>query len=487
MLASTPWLRRRWDAEISDSSKRPHCSLRPARLRRLDCCATAALLGSAAETGLQGQAGGGERPPPPATPRSPGERVSYVSPMAGAGLPASPFASVREDEGGPGAAGGATRLGRGQQSFTAALQARDEAARRQLAAQAARAAALGGRLCSGGAPALAAARAPSCAPPSGSANGSDGPAGRAVTGRASLAIGVTARPGAVVLPCLDRYLQHAAGAAAAARSAPAPLRQRTKLRSAAVALTHCLDRQLFPCLDRLAAPGAPVAPAAGVPPPAPAVVLPAAAAATKPVQRAPPRVALAANCTRGPPAPVWRPPPPPPPTPYGAAAQQDSFFGDVGVALGPAPGAQPRPRFPCASSGATRGPPAALLCGHDPPAVRATGGRSRAAAAAAAVRRVHALRAKEAAPAPSSASAPDRCRRCPRRPERDPRLPRAATLPAGAPPRTRGRGDPGWLPLVRESQHFLEDAGFDTEAFLSGVLTRPATPEPPTGRMDAQA
>jgi hypothetical protein len=455
----------------------------------LECCATAALLGSAAETGWQGQGGGGKRPPPPATPpRSPGERVSYVSPTEGADLPASPFAGVREDEGGPGASGGAARLGRGQQSFTAALQARDQAARRQLAAQAARAAAFGGRLCSGGAPALAAARAPGCAPPSGSANGSDGPAGRAGTGRPSLAIGVTARPSAAVLPCLDRYLQHAAGAAAAARSAPAPLRQRATLRGAAAALAHRLDRQLFPCLDRLAAPGAPLAPAAGAPPPAPAVVLPAAAAVIKPAPCPPPRVALAADCTRGPPAPVWRPPPPPPSPPRGAAAQQGGFFGDVGVALGPAPGAQPRPRFPCASlPGATRGPPAALLCGRDPPAARTTGGRSRAAAAAAtaAARRVHALRAKEAAPA--AVAAPDRCRRCPRRPERDPRLPRAATLPAGAPSRTRGRGDPGWLPLVRESQHFLEDAGFDTEAFLGGVLARPATPEPPTGRMDEQA
>ena len=38
-----------------------------------------------------------------------------------------------------------------------------------------------------------------------------------------------------------------------------------------------------------------------------------------------------------------------------------------------------------------------------------------------------------------------------------------------------GGGGCGWQPLIHESRSFMEDAGFDAEAFWGGVVTRPAT------------
>ena len=323
-------------------------------------------------------------------------------------------------------------------------------------------------------------------------SGSGGGGGCAVLSRISAVLDATARTGAAVFPCLDRHRAPAATLAAPARGPEAAALVQPRR---APALFPCLDRQVHPCADRLDA-----APAQPGPPPPAALLPPAAALAAKPSPAQEPcsaeparRIAyLAADCT-GVPAGFFGD--------VGVALGGSSgpplakkpvatpFFGDVGIVLGLDPG-----RSGGVGSPRGAGPRDVLVEGRrsswpprpkrrpKPCAVQALGSSCRARAAAladaAAAPRIAAHRnpAKDlevhpAKLAPHAGGAHAVLKRT------DLRLPCGATGGSLQRAEDAVRGC-GWQALIHESRSFMEDAGFDAEAFWGGVVTRPATPEP---------
>ena len=237
--------RARWGQAPCGSTAEPRARLHTAQPARLDCAAVSpacsdARLHVTASDCSSDRSSGGSSPRPPATPpRALERRASFVSPVKDIDPPASPFAGVRDEAD----ADAAARLGRGQQSFMAALRARDQAARDQIAALAAAraAAALGRRRGSGGPKPGSPIRGPALLA------GSGGTSGCAVLSRISAVLDATARTGAAVFPCLDRHRAPAAQLAARAQGPEAAALVQPRR---AAALFSCLDRQVHPRADR---------------------------------------------------------------------------------------------------------------------------------------------------------------------------------------------------------------------------------------------
>ena len=495
----------RWGQKPCSGTGVPRARLHTAQLADQGCAAAApacgdALLRRTASDCSSDRSSGGSSPPPPDTPpRALELRTCFVSPVKDP--PASPFAGVRDEASAE--ADAARRLGRGQQSFMAALRARDQAARDQIAALAAAraAAALGGRRGSGGPRPGSPRSGPGAALSAGSGSGG----GCAVLSRISAVLDATARTGAAVSPCLER---HRVPVAALADPTQGPRTTARAQPRGAAALIPCLDRQLLQCVDRLdAAPSqlGPPAASAHCQPPAAALLPPAAAFAAKPSLAHEPCAAEparciaheAADCT-GVPAGFFgdvgvalgasgRP------FPDRIGAKDTPFFGDVGVVLGL--GAGPREGFGGPGGGEPREVLAEGRRSSWPPrperrakpcTVKALGSSCRARAAALADAAVAQRISARSSPAKGLEVHPTRF--APHTEDAKAVVQRThLRLPCAAKARSmqreeegaRGGGSEcGWLSLIRESRSFMEDAGFDAEAFWGGVVTRPATPEP---------